>query len=72
MLDRHRPGLVEGAPGSVKGLQVVVDDIEVAHKDLSSHGVDVTDIEHLPWGNFVYFADPDGNKWSVQQLVARS
>jgi predicted enzyme related to lactoylglutathione lyase len=65
-------GLVEGAPGSVKGLQVVVDDIEVAHKDLSSHGVDVSDIERLPWGNFVYFNDPDGNKWSVQQLVPQS
>jgi catechol 2,3-dioxygenase-like lactoylglutathione lyase family enzyme len=65
-------GLVEGAPGSVKGLQVVVDDIEVAHKDLSSNGVDVSDIEHLAWGSFVYFNDPDGNRWSVQQLPPRN
>jgi catechol 2,3-dioxygenase-like lactoylglutathione lyase family enzyme len=58
-------------PGSVEGLQVVVADIEVAHQYLKSHGVAVSDIDDQPWGRFVYFADPDGNKWSVQQLPKR-
>jgi len=64
-------GLVEGAPGSVKGLQVVVPDVELAHKHLAGNGVDVTDVEHLEWGSFVYFSDPDGNRWSIQQLPPR-
>jgi len=62
-------GLSESEPGSVKGLQVVVDDIEVAHRDLAKGGVEVSDIDDQPWGRFVYFADPDGNAWAVQQAV---
>jgi len=58
-------------PGSVEGLQVVVADIEAAHQHLKSHGVAVSDIDDQAWGRFVYFADPDGNKWSVQQLPKR-
>jgi catechol 2,3-dioxygenase-like lactoylglutathione lyase family enzyme len=64
-------GLTDAAPGSVRGLQVVVDDIHVAHDDLVGNHIDVTDVEVFPWGSFVYFNDPDGNRWSVQQLVAR-
>jgi predicted enzyme related to lactoylglutathione lyase len=64
-------GLVEGEPGSVKGLQIVVDDARAAHAELASRGVDVSDVEELPWGTFVYFDDPDGNHWSVQELPAR-
>ena len=64
-------GLVEGEPGSVKGLQVVVDDVHAARADLVAGGVDVGEVEVLPWGSFVYFADPDGNHWSVQQLPDR-
>jgi catechol 2,3-dioxygenase-like lactoylglutathione lyase family enzyme len=64
-------GLTDAEPGSVKGLQVVVSDIHVAHDDLAANGVDVGDVEVFPWGSFVYFNDPDGNRWSVQQLVAR-
>lgn len=59
------------APGSLKGLQVVVADIEQARAHLVSRGVDVTDIEDLPWGRFVHFSDPDGNAWNVQQLPPR-
>ena len=64
-------GLVEGEPGSVQGLQMVVADIEAAHADLVARGVDVSEINDLAWGRFVFFADPDGNKWSVQQLPPR-
>ena len=64
-------GLVEGAPGSVKGLQIVVPDIQAAHAHLVERGVDVSEVEHLAWGSFVYFADPDGNRWSIQALPAR-
>jgi catechol 2,3-dioxygenase-like lactoylglutathione lyase family enzyme len=64
-------GLVEGEPGSVKGLQMVVADIEAAHAELVARGVDVSEINDLAWGRFVFFADPDGNKWAVQQLLPR-
>jgi catechol 2,3-dioxygenase-like lactoylglutathione lyase family enzyme len=64
-------GIVEGEPGSVKGLQVVVDSADAAHAELSGRGVDVTDVQEFPWGRFVFFEDPDGNKWSVQELVPR-
>jgi predicted enzyme related to lactoylglutathione lyase len=62
-------GLSEMQPGSAEGLQVVVDDIEAAHADLAGRGVDVSEIQDFPWGRFVFFSDPDGNGWAVQQLV---
>jgi predicted enzyme related to lactoylglutathione lyase len=58
-------------PGSVKGLQLVVPDIEAARAELVERGVDVSDIQHFDWGSFVFFSDPDGNGWSVQQLPPR-
>ena len=61
-------GLVDSEPGSVKGLQLVVDDIETAHAELSGRGVDVGAIQDFPWGRFVFFSDPDGNAWAVQQI----
>ncbi|MFI5101113.1 MAG: VOC family protein [Actinomycetes bacterium] len=64
-------GISGMAPGSLRALQVVVDDIEKAHADLTERGVDVSGIDDQPWGRFVGFADPDGNTWSVQQLPAR-
>jgi predicted enzyme related to lactoylglutathione lyase len=64
-------GIVEGEPGSVAGLQLVVADVETARAELVERGVEVTDVQHFPWGSFVFFSDPDGNKWSVQQLPAR-
>jgi catechol 2,3-dioxygenase-like lactoylglutathione lyase family enzyme len=65
-------GLTTAQPGSVEGLQVVVADIEAAHAHLSSHGVDVSPVQNLDWGRFVFFNDPDGNKWAVQQLLPRA
>jgi catechol 2,3-dioxygenase-like lactoylglutathione lyase family enzyme len=65
-------GLVEGAPGSVKGLQVVVADARAAHDELAERGVEVSDVEELAWGTFVSFSDPDGNQWAVQELPTRS
>jgi catechol 2,3-dioxygenase-like lactoylglutathione lyase family enzyme len=62
-------GLTQSEPGSVKGLQVVVDDADAAHADLSGRGVEATDVDDQAWGRFVYFSDPDGNAWSVQQIV---
>jgi catechol 2,3-dioxygenase-like lactoylglutathione lyase family enzyme len=62
-------GVTEAEPGSVQGLQIVVSDIEAAHAHLTERGVDVGDVQDFPWGRFVFFADPDGNRWAVQQLV---
>ena len=62
-------GVTDMAPGSVKGMQVVVDDIEAAHAALAERGVDVSDVQDFPWGRFVFFSDPDGNGWAVQQIV---
>jgi predicted enzyme related to lactoylglutathione lyase len=62
-------GAHQMAPGSLEGLQLVVADIEKARAELLSRGVEVSDVQDFPWGRFVFFADPDGNRWSVQQLV---
>jgi predicted enzyme related to lactoylglutathione lyase len=64
-------GIVDGEPGSVSGLQMVVSDVEQAHAELSARGVAVSDIEDLPWGSFVFFSDPDGNRWAIQQVPPR-
>src|SRR4051794_4472892 len=64
-------GLVETPPGSAQGLQPVVDDIEAAREELAGRGVEVTEVQRLPWGAFVFFRDPDGNGWAVQQLPQR-
>ena len=65
-------GITDMPAGSSKGLQMVVSDITQAHARLAGRGVDVSDIEVMPWGSFVYFNDPDGNKWAVQQLPPRN
>ena len=59
---------VEMAPGSQKGLQVVVEDSEAVMNDLRSRGVEASDLQVMPWGTFTGFADPDGNTWFIQQL----
>jgi catechol 2,3-dioxygenase-like lactoylglutathione lyase family enzyme len=61
-------GISQKEPGSVEGLQVVVDDIEEARATLAAGGVEVSDVQDYPWGRFVYFSDPDGNGWAVQQI----
>ena len=50
---------------------MVVADIEATRAELVGRGAEVSDIEDLAWGRFVYFADPDGNKWALQQLLPR-
>jgi catechol 2,3-dioxygenase-like lactoylglutathione lyase family enzyme len=64
-------GISNAAPGSVEGLQLVVEDVEQARAELAGRGVEVSDVEVLPWGSFVHFRDPDGNAWSIQQLPPR-
>jgi catechol 2,3-dioxygenase-like lactoylglutathione lyase family enzyme len=64
-------GLSEAQPGIAEGLQLVVEDADAAHDDLAGRGVEVSDVQELPWGRFVFFADPDGNRWAVQQLPQR-
>jgi predicted enzyme related to lactoylglutathione lyase len=63
-------GLVDTPPGSVQGLQIVVEDVEAARVELAGRGVEVSEVQDFPWGRFVFFSDPDGNSWSVQQIVA--
>jgi predicted enzyme related to lactoylglutathione lyase len=65
-------GLTDAEPGSVRGLQLVVEDIQAAHDELAGRGVEVSEVDVQPWGSFVYFSDPDGNSWSVQQLPSWS
>ena len=62
-------GVTDAEPGSVQGLQLVVEDADAAHADLKGRGVDVSDVQDFPWGRFVFFSDPDGNRWAVQQLT---
>jgi catechol 2,3-dioxygenase-like lactoylglutathione lyase family enzyme len=75
-------GITDGTPGSVKGLHLVVSDIEAAHAELTGRGVEVSDIRHMtPQGwvpgvdpqhrrfnSFADFADPDGNTWVLQEV----
>ncbi len=62
-------GITDAAPGSVRGMQVVVDDADAAHAALTERGIEVSPVDEQPWGRFVYFSDPDGNAWAVQQIV---
>jgi len=64
-------GLTEMQPGSIKGLQMVVVDIQEARDELIRRGAEVSEIEVLPWGSFVFFSDPDGNTWTLQQIPDR-
>ena len=64
-------GLTDLAPGSAQ-VQLVVADVSAAHDELDSRGVDVSEVQTFGWGSFVFFADPDGNRWAVQQLPPRN
>ena len=61
-------GVTDSEPGSMKGLQLVVESADAAHAELSGRGVDVSEIQDFPWGRFVFFSDPDGNAWAVQEI----
>ncbi|MEV4611123.1 VOC family protein [Kitasatospora sp. NPDC049258] len=75
-------GIPQGAPGSLRGLQLVVDDVAAARAELAGRGVPVTEVRHVerdgrwapgpgePWNSFVFFEDPDGNGWAVQERPA--
>jgi catechol 2,3-dioxygenase-like lactoylglutathione lyase family enzyme len=60
-------GLTDAEPGSVKGLQAVVADAEAIRAELAGRGIEVGDVQDLPGGRFVFFTDPDGNAWSLQE-----
>src|SRR3989440_2923781 len=64
-------GLSNMQPGSVQGLQLVVSDIDAARAELLERGVEVGEVQNFDWGSFVFFSDPDGNGWSVQQPPPR-
>jgi len=64
-------GLTPAAPGSVQGLQLVVSDIQAARAELVGRGAEVSEVQEFAWGRFVFFNDPDGNRWSVQEIQAR-
>jgi len=61
-------GITEVEPGTLEGLQLVAHDIEVARRELSARGLEASEIQDFPWGRFVFFSDPDGNGWAVQQI----
>jgi predicted enzyme related to lactoylglutathione lyase len=63
-------GLSQMPPGSVQGLQMVVSDIQAARDELVGRGVEVSEVQEFDWGSFVFFNDPDGNGWAVQQSHA--
>ncbi|WP_158373558.1 VOC family protein [Cellulosimicrobium cellulans] len=65
-------GLTTMPPGSVEGLQLVVADIDAARDELTGRGLDVGEVQDFPWGRFLFFADPDGNRWAVQQTMHAS
>ncbi len=65
-------GLTDAEPGSVQGLQIVVDDIEAARAQLLENGVEIGPVDIQPWGHFLYFADPDGNRWNIQYIPSRN
>ncbi len=65
-------GITTMTPGSIEGLQLVVTDIQAARAELAGRGVEVSEVQVFDWGSFVFFSDPDGNGWAVQQLPAGS
>jgi len=64
-------GIVDSEPGSVRGLQLTVADAHAARAELAGRGVQVSEVTEFPWGSFVFFEDPDGNRWALQQLPVR-
>ena len=64
-------GITEAAPGSVQGMQIVVSDIDAARTELLERGVEVGEVQDFPWGKFIFFSDPDGNRWAIQAIPSR-
>jgi catechol 2,3-dioxygenase-like lactoylglutathione lyase family enzyme len=57
------------SPGSAQGLQMVVADAAAARAELAGRGVEVSEVQEFPWGKFVFFQDPDGNGWALQEIM---
>ena len=72
MFRRHRQGHHADGAGLTEGLQVVVDDVEAVRESLVGRGVETSAVDMQPWGSFIYFSDPDGNTWAVQQIPDRA
>ena len=64
-------GITDMTPGSQRGVQVVVEDVEAARRHLIANGISASDVDVQPWGSFVTFSDPDGNTWALQQIPPR-
>jgi len=64
-------GITTATPGSVQGMQLVVSDVGQARAELVGRGVEVGEIQEFPWGRFIFFADPDGNRWAAQEIQRR-
>jgi predicted enzyme related to lactoylglutathione lyase len=64
-------GIVDAEPGTARGLQLVVSDVHAARDELAGRGVQVSEVSDFAWGSFVFFEDPDANRWAVQQLPTR-
>jgi predicted enzyme related to lactoylglutathione lyase len=62
-------GLTDAPPGTARGLQIVVEDAAAARAELVGRGVETSDVMDFPWGRFVYFEDPDGNRWALQEPI---
>lgn len=65
-------GLTDMAPGSMKGLQMVVTDVRAVRDELLGRGAEVSEIQEFPWGTFAFFSDPDGNTWALQEIQRRA
>ena len=65
-------GAHQMAPGSLEGLQMVIDDAETSRSELAERGVEVSEVQVFPWGSFVFFKDPDGNGWALQAMTHRA
>lgn len=65
-------GITDAPPGSVRGMQMVVADVAAARAELVGRGAEVSEVQELPWGKFIFFKDPDGNAWAVQQIPDRA
>src|SRR5450631_1640988 len=65
-------GITTMQPGSLEGLLMVVSDVKAVREELAKRGVNISEIDVLDWGAFAYFRDPDGNRWSLQQLPSRT
>ena len=64
-------GITTMQPGSLEGFLLVVSDVKAVREELLKRGADMSEIDVQPWGTFAYFQDPDGNRWSLQQLPNR-